>query len=494
MRCIVIQSCMMAAVASFAGGFPLEKASCGVFSPDGRSVAFQQEQDGRLAVGVLRLDTGRVEWIEKGPGNAFHPAWTPDGGLVYACGHLTLSAYEARKRNSDEGYNIRLWKNGVKKDLTHGRWRDSTPSVSPDGRTVWFATTRGAARPGLCVQGNNYMYSCPIEGGEATLRRTSPGERSGGGVSQPVQSPDGRFLAWAEVDVCGDVWHIMCARVEDLDRACRLTTTKMPSYAPRWSPDGRRIVFTGCKAGDPGWCVYVMDVYAGTIGRVCEGREGAFSPDGRQIVYETTQGSLVLRPFEADKVPWEPLEEESPFRDVSAEKVLWSAENVKPGGPAQPLPEGFNTSAKTLFVRARIAAGNRKIGFEHIFCGSFKEHSHAFQLYFEGKGFPYWATRHSDGTFAGVSVKQLPKDFEGTMTGVRHGDMCIIKVDGQPAAMSLAPNGLMQCLGPRTFTVGPVGGEGAASRPFKGRIDKLEIGVGWPSNLPLPPTRKEFFK
>ena len=114
-----------------------------VFSPGGTHIAFQSLEGDVFKIGVIPVAGGEVEWIESGPGNAAYPAWTPDGALIYMAGNDTETAYEAWKSGSQSGYGLRLWRDGVKRDLTRGRCRDYTPCVSPDGRTVYFVTTRG---------------------------------------------------------------------------------------------------------------------------------------------------------------------------------------------------------------------------------------------------------------------------------------------------------------------------------------------------------------
>ena len=113
------------------------------FSPDGSKLAFQRLDGDVFKIGVTGLKDGRVEWIEEGPGNAAYPEWTPSGGLIYMAGHDTETAYEAWHGKSKNGYGLWLWENGSKRRLTSGRCRDYTPSVSPDGRKVYFVTTRG---------------------------------------------------------------------------------------------------------------------------------------------------------------------------------------------------------------------------------------------------------------------------------------------------------------------------------------------------------------
>ena len=113
------------------------------FSPDGAKIAFQRLEDDIFKVGVVGSRGGSVEWIEEGPGMAAYPAWTQTGGILYMYGHDTETAYEAWRGKSTNGYGLRLCEGGRKRDLTKGRCRDYTPCVSPDGKKIYFVTTRG---------------------------------------------------------------------------------------------------------------------------------------------------------------------------------------------------------------------------------------------------------------------------------------------------------------------------------------------------------------
>ncbi|MBR1609524.1 MAG: PD40 domain-containing protein, partial [Kiritimatiellae bacterium] len=141
-----------AASPALAGEAALLRGTNPVFSPDGMRIAFQRLEGDVFAIGIAPLpdcgdaeavDESSIMWIERGPGNAAYPAWTPDGALVYMAGHDTETAYEAWKSGSQSGYGLRLWRDGEKRDLTRGRCRDYTPCVSPDGKTVYFVTTCG---------------------------------------------------------------------------------------------------------------------------------------------------------------------------------------------------------------------------------------------------------------------------------------------------------------------------------------------------------------
>ncbi|MDD4103012.1 MAG: hypothetical protein PHU80_10345 [Kiritimatiellae bacterium] len=60
-----------------------------------------------------------------------------------------------------------------------------------------------------------------------------------------------------------------------------------------WSPDGKRIAFTGFSDGDPAWGVYVIDPRCGDLIRLETGagnsKSPCWSPDGGSIVFENNR-------------------------------------------------------------------------------------------------------------------------------------------------------------------------------------------------------------
>ena len=123
---------------------PIVKGFNGVISPDGATLAFQRDAGAETWLGLYDLRTGATTWAEKGPGRAAFPCWTRAGDLLYAYGNELHTAFETWKGNLKEGYGIRLrGKDGTTHDLlVRGRWRDYSPCLSPDGRTLWFVTSR----------------------------------------------------------------------------------------------------------------------------------------------------------------------------------------------------------------------------------------------------------------------------------------------------------------------------------------------------------------
>lgn len=473
---------------NLANPFPRE-ASEPVFSPDGRRFAFTSHKGGIFRIGIFTPGENRTEWLEPGPGQACHPAWTPDGSIVYVYNSYTNTAYNWLKSGSQESYNIWRWKDGVNTRLTRGRWYDSTPSVSPDGKTLYFISDRGFANSD--AEGIFALYSQDLATGDGVrCVRRIPGDSSGASVSQPAISPDGRLLARAETEAYGGNWRIMISKVYSPDRAVCLTPARMAAYAPRWTADGRHLLVTGYRVGDPGWSVYAIEARTGTMQRICDGREAAPEPDGSGFVYETPFGNLDRRDFREGDLPQggEPIS-----RVLPPERVLWSG--VEPERDRrQKLDPAFNTKDnEILFVRARIKIDGKMKSFEHFFVATYDESDTGFQLY-TADGKVYFSSRRPNDDYIGAtSIDGFPENFDGTVTGVRTRDALYLKIGDAPAILRRCRE-IMSLDHPQTFHVGIPRREGRASRPFTGKIFKLEYGTGWPANMPTDATLEEVFK
>jgi hypothetical protein len=256
------------------------------WSPDGQRVAFQSDRRGTPGLYVLEVATRRVTPLVEGPGLAQFPAWSPDGkSVVYCAADFTRTALEGLKH----GYNLFLVpaSGGVPRRLTAGLYHDSCPVFAPDGRHVWFSSDREAAK------GDNVasLFRVPVDGGQPTLVLRQAGHDRA--VVQPTFSPDGRWMAFGRLSGFRDNWHVRLARVGQLDEGYPLSEAQASFYAPRWSPSGTLLACTGFQPGDRGWSVYLLDARSGARQRVDCGpgnsRSPAWSPDGRQLVFENNR-------------------------------------------------------------------------------------------------------------------------------------------------------------------------------------------------------------
>ena len=106
-------------------------------SPDGRRVAFSQNDHGRSALAVMDAAPGAeptVVW--RGPGRfdqAFEPAWSPDGRRI---------AFSAWRAGGYRDILIVELASGAVEEVTADRALDMAPSWSADGKTLYFDSDR----------------------------------------------------------------------------------------------------------------------------------------------------------------------------------------------------------------------------------------------------------------------------------------------------------------------------------------------------------------
>ena len=472
----------------------LGEGTCGVYSPDGGKIAMQRVVAGKSRVGVMKRGSGALgesalpnggafAWVEKGAGNAAYPAWSPSGeAIVYSYGNETNTVWAAK--NGDTGYHLRIWKRGEGvRESTTGRFRDYMPSFSRDGRKIFFVSTR-CAPPDVFLATRSGVYSVNVDGGDLTY--LVPSHVNDEGAGQPVVSPDGKLLALAQIANFYLPWRIMCARLDKPEVVCAVSPKGQSAYAPRWTPDGRHIVYTGFSKGDPGWCVYVLNPRTGASKRICEGRNPDVHPSGAFLLYDDG-AKLYERPFGAADLPAKAVaDEESRIYD-EPEQIVWRSEEMPDYPATVPMTEAFNFGTeRTFFVRAKVrytpAASPR---FRHFLTGEYEGAKLGFELFID-RNRPKFGVRDGGGAYMGVMADMVfEPGREYMLTGIRTAESLYVYVDGM-TLQELKFSTTYSLDRPIRLEVGPtVGG--------KGDILLGEVGTGWPSNVPHPITRTKFF-
>jgi Tol biopolymer transport system component len=197
---------------------------------------------------------------------------------------------------------------GALRELTRGRRADE-PDVSPDGTQI--ACTVGKV-------GTRQLAIVPIEGGEPRVL----GADLPGLAYSPAWSPDGRLIAYSRWKPGGfrDI-HIYDVG-SDTDRA--LSVDRAMDVDPRFSPDGRTLLFSSDRTGI--YNIYAYELGSGRLFQVTNVLSGAFqpavSPDGTRLVYmgfHSAGFDLFSAPFD----PWSWLPAQ-PFA------------NTRPDNPPEP--------------------------------------------------------------------------------------------------------------------------------------------------------------
>ena len=161
------------------------------------------------------------------------------------------------------------------------------PALSPNGRQVAFVSDRDYF---------NDIYIMDAETG-GKVDKLLKGERTASFESLRFLrvglsfSPDGQHLAFSSKVGEQDAIYIMRVRDEDIVASLRFGMEGIET--PSWSPDGRRLVFTGLEGGVSD--LFVIDRDGGGLERLTNDRfaqrDPVWSPDGSRIAFTTDFGA-----------------------------------------------------------------------------------------------------------------------------------------------------------------------------------------------------------
>jgi eukaryotic-like serine/threonine-protein kinase len=337
------------------------------FSPDGEQIAFRSGRDG----GGVFLMSASGESVTRLTDFGFCPSWSPDGAEIvvapgafgaptgiFASTHglsvVNVQSKQVRAIAIDEralqpawspgGARIAYWGvrgSGGQRDIwtvaadgsdavgggvpvTHDAALDWSPTWSPDGRYLYFSSTRGGTmnlwrvpideRSGRTLgepepvttpstwSGNlsfsrdgtrlafasldyrSTLLRVPFDATrEAILGPPVPILQGTHPIRDHELSPDGEWIAFTEAGVREDLF---VARVDGAQYR-RLTDDAFRDRGPAWSPDGTRIAFYSDRSG-------VYDMWAvrpdgsGLVALTSDSRQSGFpawSPEGNAIAF-----------------------------------------------------------------------------------------------------------------------------------------------------------------------------------------------------------------
>jgi eukaryotic-like serine/threonine-protein kinase len=231
------------------------------FSADGSQVAFVRERDGLRQLVVRTVATGEERWLTSGELDAIQPSFVPGGEAVV---YVRSRAPAIRLEPSDPfGWFDRadLWR----LELAGGEPRRLAelafhPDVSPDGeRIVVEADWSGTRRLWLLDARGLNREQLTSDTSEAVIHLA------------PRFSPDGRAVVFqSNLGAKSDI------RIVDLETNAQTAVTDdaEPDYLPDWTADGRAIVFSSYRSG--GINLWRVDL------------DAALRPTGRPV--QVTQG------------------------------------------------------------------------------------------------------------------------------------------------------------------------------------------------------------
>jgi TolB protein len=195
----------------------------------------------------------------------YNPSYSPDGTkIAYTC----HGVQEAGIYNDPEICTIKAT-GGTPFQVTNNTEDDTDPDYSPDGKKIAYVSIEpevwGAAKE---------IYTINVGGGSKT-KVTNDDTDNG----SPSYSPNGNRIAYHSYD--GTDWEIYTINVGGGGKTKITSTNAKDEFDPDYSPDGKKIAFSGSSITNPtgtGYEIYTISVGGGGRTRVTNNDMGDSHP------------------------------------------------------------------------------------------------------------------------------------------------------------------------------------------------------------------------
>jgi len=199
-------------------------------SPDGRQVAVRVADGGDQDVFVYDLERDVMTRLTFGGGQYTSPAWSPDGHYVVfaSVGH---GIFQARADGAS-----------LPQPLTHSQTFQSPGSFTPDGKRLAYVESLGGAAQRI-GQGDVWTVSLTEEGGQLKAGTAERFLTSSANDSSPSFSPDGRWLAYASAEAGGTEVFVRAFPQPASGSGGRWQISTNGGTAPLWSRSGHDLFY-----------------------------------------------------------------------------------------------------------------------------------------------------------------------------------------------------------------------------------------------------------
>jgi len=231
------------------------------WSPDGEQLTFSMRGD----VWTIPSAGGTATALTQGPAYYFEPRWSPDGRWI------------AFSRDLDGNLDVGVVPSagGEPLMLTTDPHVDVQPTWAADSSAVYFSSARA---------GSFDIYRAPLPAGSDGPANELVVSGRGHQIQAAV-SPGGNTIAFVSSVRgrlgTGGIWTLPLAEISD--PATALETAELVHYEetsfrtkPRWTADGRNLVFVSDEAGSND--VAVVPAEGGSKARLTQAPEGEMDP------------------------------------------------------------------------------------------------------------------------------------------------------------------------------------------------------------------------
>jgi eukaryotic-like serine/threonine-protein kinase len=242
------------------------------FSPDGREIVFTLAWPGPYRdLEIVDVDSGKMRQLTHDDALVLSPAWSPDGRFIYF--------------SSSRGGTVNIWKiaenGGEPEQITAGQGDDAQLDISADGKQMVFST--------LHYNANIAQLDLNTTGQQnAKLLTTDPARNQGG----PAYSPDGKHIAYFSYLKGAEREGVWLANV-DGSNAVQLVQDDWTNVFPRFTPDSGYLVYPRYSA--PSGSEYRRVSISGGVPQtllkdISDGLPDV-GPDG-QLLFQGTRGQI----------------------------------------------------------------------------------------------------------------------------------------------------------------------------------------------------------
>ena len=226
-----------------------------VWSPDGKSVAYEMTIHGLRQVFTWTLGSSNAAQLTHSKGNCYWPFWSPDGSTIYFT-------------SGNDTWSVPVSGGAPQLVVKNGR----AGTISPDGKT--FAFVR-----------NNRLWIGPPGEGQAREYANPSFPSTQLNVFNAHFSPDGSKLAVAAASPSGGFPTWIIPYPTGTPR--KLHDEQLLNVHINWFPDNRRLIMAQPDGG--GSSLVIVDTETGGSRAIYKSPDAllspAVSPDGKRIVY-----------------------------------------------------------------------------------------------------------------------------------------------------------------------------------------------------------------